>query len=387
VLDEPVASRGTEAAVVQLNGMLVSGALDRSIYDGARLSEHGVPIFDVNGELLMRRYALEDPIGGYVDVAEHAALGSPLVAVGLGDWWPSFVEEDSWSDRARRAADESDSQRLVAYSFPKLALQFMRDDQESELLELGSWEPVPPTQEREPGQGPGNFERWSWLGELRPDDRERRQDRFERVSNQLLDLRGQIVDGDGRLLSADVWGGILAPLTVTKTAELRYSRRVADHVPCYEVRGQETSLWCVGASVQMILDFYRYCYDQDRIAAELGLGTRANPTGLPYGQESKVVDTIAHLTSQALTTTMANPTPFSRFSDEIDANRPAISFIPGHARTVAGYTHTRSPNVALHFEGLLVYDPWPPNAGLITRWENFAVMTYRTGFTTQLTII
>jgi len=39
------------------------------------------------------------------------------------------------------------------------------------------------------------------------------------------------------------------------------------------------------------------------------------------------------------------------------------------------------------FRGLLVYDPRPPNAGVITRWENFDTQTYRRAFTAHVTTI
>ena len=92
------------------------------------------------------------------------------------------------------------------------------------------------------------------------------------------------------------------------TRELHYSSASADHHPCYELRGQQTSVWCVAASVQTVLDFYRYNYLQTRIASELGLGTLASPSGLPYGNEQLVVDRLESLTSNALNAGM-NWTP------------------------------------------------------------------------------
>ncbi|MPN56221.1 hypothetical protein SDC9_203907 [bioreactor metagenome] len=84
---------------------------------------------------------------------------------------------------------------------------------------------------------------------------------------------------------------------------------------------------------------------------------------------------------------VATPT-FSLHVNEIRANRPLISFIPGHSRAVAGYTRSLfalagSPG----FSGLLVYDPWPPNAGVITRWENFNTQTYRYAFTAHVNTV
>jgi hypothetical protein len=39
------------------------------------------------------------------------------------------------------------------------------------------------------------------------------------------------------------------------------------------------------------------------------------------------------------------------------------------------------------YRGLLVYDPWPPNSGVIPRWENFDAQTYRRTFTARLTLV
>ena len=102
-----------------------------------------------------------------------------------------------------------------------------------------------------------------------------------------------------------------------------------------------------------------YHYDQPRLAQELGLGTCDHPNGLPYSQVNKVVTVIEKLSSNTLDATLiANP-GWTTFRDEIRANRPLISFIPGHSRTVAGYT---SQNYFLFGCGLmdLLADEIPP---------------------------
>ena len=106
----------------------------------------------------------------------------------------------------------------------------------------------------------------------------------------------------------------------------------------------------------------------------------------------KVVTVIEKLSSNTLDATLiANP-GWTTFRDEIRANRPLISFIPGHSRTVAGYTsHRLALPGELPFKGLLVYDPWPPtdcehpeDGGVITRWENFATQTYQYAYSAVL---
>jgi hypothetical protein len=139
----------------------------------------------------------------------------------------------------------------------------------------------------------------------------------------------------------------------------------------------------------MILNWYRWRYDQPRIAQQLDLGTCDDPNGLPYARVGDVPPAIETLTRNSLDCTMHVNPGWTLFRDEIRADRPLISFVPGHSRTVAGYTESllHLPG-ALPYRGLLVYDPWPPTdcdtpeaGGVITRWENFATQTYQYAYT------
>src|SRR5207247_10370504 len=111
--------------------------------------------------------------------------------------------------------------------------------------------------------------------------------------------------------------------------------------PCYELYGQLTDVWCVAASVQMLLAFYRYDYTQDRIATALGLGTRAHPNGLPYARVGDVVTQLEALSSGALDATMVAVPAFTFFRDEIRGNRPLLGCIPGHSGSVARSSQSR----------------------------------------------
>jgi hypothetical protein len=112
---------------------------------------------------------------------------------------------------------------------------------------------------------------------------------------------------------------------------------------------------------------------------------KPRPNGLPYSQDQLVVTILEKMTCQSLDAWMNTSPDFSEFVSEIDANRPLISFIPAHSRTVAGYTQSLLSLLAQNpFRGLLVYDPWPPNAGVITRWENFNTGSYRRTFAARV---
>jgi hypothetical protein len=375
-------------AWAELNLLNLAGSLPE--LQGARLSRRTTTIYDLNGEPLFARAPL---VGGdtehFADMALDPRLGAPLLAVSTADWDPdALLQEAAEALAGRRRPPAWDKARFIAFSFPKLAIQFLHEGSEVALLELYTWYPVPPARERDPEEPPGDFERWSYLDEQPARLQRRNVQRHRKRVRELDKLLRERELASRRLVDADLFGRSIDRIEIllNDTRELRYSSAGADHHPCYELRGQQTSVWCVAASVQMLLDFYRYNYLQTRIASELGLGTLANPSGLPYGNEQLVVDKLRSLTSNALTGAMNWSPSWSEFRNEIRANRPLISFIPGHSRTVAGYTRSGLPWLA-PFHGLLVYDPWPPNAGVITRWENFDTQTYRVTFTANLTLV
>jgi hypothetical protein len=375
-----------EAAAGQASMLLGAGALPE-VLTGAKVERKGTPIHDLNGTVLFRRCALRNRrTVGYIDVGADPAIGAPLVAIApVADWSPGALLEQATAALRKQAGRKAkfDDARFVAYSFPKLAVQFLLEGQEVALLELHTWAPVPPARYREKDEPPADFDRWSYLDEMPARVRSTRIRRYEQAVGELLEVLIRFPRDRYTIVAVDV----LDILRRTTTRELHYSTRNTDHEVCYELRGQQTNVWCVGASVQMLLDFYRYGYTQVRLAQELGLGTLANPNGLPYANDSLVVTVLEDLSSNALDATMFTTNPFSRFRTEINANRPLISFIPGHSRTVAGYTETTwLILVAAGFRGLCVYDPWPPNAGVITRWENYDTQTYRRTFTAQVTL-
>ena len=352
----------------------------------------GTPVYDINGDVLFHRIPLTRgrSAAGYVDMAASPVLGEPLVATSIGAVW----DPDALVKQATRAAHalgitgvDRAMARFVAFSFPKVAVQLLAGGEELVMLELFSWEPVPPSRRTIRYEPPSNFERWSFIDEIPDDERALRVDRFKaRVKRWREALRQ--VPRDLELIDSRQFlerFRLLDRYLLGRTRELHYSTRGGDHTACYELRGQQTNVWCVAASVQMLLDFYRYEYSQVRLAAELGLGTLANPNGLPYSRDSDVVTVIEDMSRDALNATMNTSPTFAQFESEIDQNRPLVSFIPGHSRTVAGYTRSFiSIAGQAPFRGLLVYDPWPPNAGVITRWENFNTSTYRRTFTAAL---
>ncbi|MGY4827642.1 C39 family peptidase [Sphaerotilaceae bacterium SBD11-9] len=371
-------------AGLELNSLRTSGVLGDE-YEKLRIPKRGTAVHDPSGPVLFVRLPLVRGRegAGYVDIAVEEALGEPLLATGVGGPWDekAILEAGIAAARKGRRGLKYDTVRFVAYSFPKIALQFLLKDTEVLMLELFSWAVVPPAKKRDRKPlEPENFERFSLLEELPAAEKRRRAAAYRKRLGAWDTAKFRRLDVS--VVDAAKLRNLIA-IKLVDQRELHYSTRNTDHVPCYELRGQQTNVWCVGASTEMLLNFYRYTYDQVRLAQELGLGTLANPNGLPYARVGDVVTVIENLSSNALDATMFTNPGFNIFRDEIRANRPLISFIPGHSRTVAGYTRSVLA-LPLGFRGLLVYDPWPPNAGVITRWENFATQTYQYAYSAVL---
>jgi hypothetical protein len=372
-------------AGLELNALRLADSLGEE-FEGARLAASATEVFDLNGSTLFHRIPLtrgRTP-AGYADVAADEALGEPLLSVAVGAAWDekSILTEAAEHARKGRRSLKFDKARFVAFSYPKVAVQFLFEGREVLMLEWGTWAEVPARQSsnRKPLE-PGNFERWSLLDEL-PTETKRSNARAFAKRQEGWDTPA-LKRLDPSVIRKDLLRIRSVIVRLVDTRELHYSRRSTDHHPCYELRGQQTNVWCVAASAEMMLNFYRYEYNQVRLAQELGLGTLANPNGLPYARVGDVVTVLERLA--CLDVTMVTNPAWSVFQNEIRDNRPLISFVPGHSRTVAGYTrHLIGLPAQLPFRGLLVYDPWPPNVGVITKWENFATQTYQYAYSAVL---
>ena len=381
----------------ELNALSAVEAIPTEEISGGRVGARGTVIYDINGEELFYRIPIYKGRGrsAFADLSADEALGEPLLATTHGIAWNEAAirkEAASHARRLRRGLKYT-RMRFVAYSYPKVAVQFLRGGDEVLMLEWGSWEEVPQAEARgRKAMQPSNFQRWSILDELPSEVRKKNEKGFRnraevwKEADRTPAFRG--FDPTRIEKAAGPFTIKPAMITLTESRELHFSSDDASHHPCYELIGQATSVWCVAASCQMFLQFWRYEYTQDRIAQALGLGTRAHPNGLPYSRVGDVVTEIEHLTSNALDATMVTNPGFNVFRNEIKANRPLISFVPGHSRTVAGYYSTLLALPGqLPFKGLLVYDPWPPNAGTIHRYENFNTHTYQYAYHAHLTLV
>lgn len=376
----------------ELNALNFARVLPVSL-EGTRIEDAGTIIYDESGEPLFRRLPLERQrvTVGHADVAMGDIFSEPLLAIHFDSRW----SESSLLRRAILALHQQlpdarfDETRFVAYSYPKLAVQFLLQKREVAMLELYSWIKIPPSRGAN-AKGEYGLERRSLIRETPDETRRSNAESFAKRIKHWDSANFREVEP--RQISINTFKLLDPKLKLAETREIHYAPRQDDHHICYELRGQQTGVWCVAASVEMVLNFYRWTYDQPRIASELDLGTCTTPHGLPYGDEIKVVNTLEKLSANSLDADMTASPDWALHRDEIRQHRPLISFIPGHSRSVAGYTESLiSLRTELPYRGLLIYDPWPPTdcdhpeaGGTITSWENFRTHTYRYAFRAHL---
>ncbi len=155
------------------------------------------------------------------------------------------------------------------------------------------------------------------------------------------------------------------------------------HEPvCFDPRRQEDASWCAPATVQMMLDFFRYNQFQDEIARSLGLKAGQ---GLDPGEDFKVVETVADLSRGAIAARMNACR--ERFGDwivlAIQRNNPLILFNTGHAVAVMGSTRIRllSRTVVL---GMWLWDPATADIDQKPSWLSCGGIDQRVLFETKL---
>ena len=276
VIDSSIAQR---IGGFELNALLFADVLPPDTFQKARIPSSTTPVYDINGEILFYRLSvIKNRLSvGYADIAANSAFSEPLIGVSYGQPWTKELQlkEGITMAKNKRKGLKYDEVRFVAYSYPKLAIQFLLNGKETLMLELASWKPVPKKSDRKYDELPSNFERWS-LVELTPKEKHQKNLRSFRKRMSNWDKIYPLLPGHKKpsrikrlkflpeVLDITIFDKLIRYRPIVRARELHYSRNNADHHPCYELRGQQTNVWCVAASVQMVLDFYRYNYLQTR---------------------------------------------------------------------------------------------------------------------------
>lgn len=379
--------RATEAALARLRKEYIAGdtAVAR-IARGRPARQH--IIHDLNGSPLFYdvEIAGEEQLAGVLRLAASETIGTSLVAAYDG---PRRWDPDAALKNAGRAARKLRPKAkvvgtdLVCYCYPKIGVRVTMDADGRPLdllLDAANLEPV----ER---AGAGELEgstAYSYYAEIVEPGLERRQRRFARSQEHLEALRKatpQIFEGEFRPSDRQLVA-MRQKLQVAARWDivfLLFQQRVLPYSPrCgseenFRLYAQQTNVYCAVATGQMILDWHRWYYTQDQIAAAMGTGSGGTSnTGQVGGYES--------LTNDAFDATYDSSASWSEAKAEIDGGRPLKSGVPGHARAVNGYRRSYDFTTGGFDNALHVYDPWPWNAdicdGGAVYWEDWDAITH-----------
>ena len=358
-------------------------------WGGFELDPEPLILHDLNGQVLFYEFGVMDgkEMVGVIKASASKIIGSavPTVEFGPRGWDP---------DRAVSAAKEKVKERFpkaevtetefVCYSYPKIGVRVYvkepKAERQSLILDVADLSFV----ERYGADEPEGFTSWSFYQSVAEPNAAEREQRWELADKELETARSStpkiVAPGftaqelpklkETFVPKVQEWQKYMKPIPFYSSRTIRFSPRCNTH-ECFELYAQKTDVFCAVATGQMILDFYRYYYTQDQIAAAMGTGTggTSNP-GQVNGYES--------LSKKCLNATYDNTANWTEAKAEIDANRPLKSGVPGHARACAGWKRQYifiSPHNIQIRRWLKIYDPWPWDADICAGgniyWEDW----------------
>lgn len=423
-----------DIAGFEMNARLYSALLDFEGLTGCRFVPNGVPIFDLDGQLLFFRVPLYrgNQSIGYADIGADSLFSAPLFGYGLGIPWDpqSLVKEARTALTAVLSPGDSvavqDSPfQFVDYSHPYIGLRFTAVQPEDELVDLDSMTPVSYNQlRRQPPTARTRFP-FSYRRVLR----ELRHTQSEPSNyNVFLEEVPDIIQlGKRRAGRVSLFPRELDAMRFAQIYQLPHPRilplpsmgRVLHYTPvdtthslCFE-RTPQKGVWCVPASVKMVLDFYRYYLSLDAVAAALGLSDIGTAVSLGGNKSKETAALMSSLTDSALVFEAGYGEPELRdiegeiseermnalwdtLVQEIRDNHPVISVRMtegNHARVVVGYD--QFPIYRLIYDqsgersirpvrGLKLMDPKAEGTSGAIVWESFWDTKYFEHFFSRL---
>jgi hypothetical protein len=354
----------------------------------AELTDKPDIIHDLNGKILFYEYGIKakDKIIGNAKASASKILGSPVPQIQL---IPRRWDPDHAMLKAKKVVSERYPNaeiletELVCYSYPKIGVRVYINDSkngaESLIYDVSSLALV----DRFGADELEGFSCWSFYDEIAEPDADRKEKRWEAADQELDAVKKRIpriMDRDieagerseiQRAYSSMSAYGIVIPATSQKI--IQYCPHCTTH-DCNALHSQQTDYYCAVATGQMILDFYRYYYDQKDIAA--AMGTTSGGTG-NNGQ----ADGYRKLSNYCLDATIDLSATWAEAKAEIDANRPLKSGIAGHARACFGWKRQNFYIVGTTPKRwLYILDPWPWNANLCKGggiyWEDWDAINH-----------
>jgi hypothetical protein len=379
--------RAMQHASLNIRRAWAGGIPDFESWGTTELDPEPLVIHDINGQELFYEFGVMNgnEFVGSVKASASKIIGSATPAIELGPrgWDPG---------EATRRAEETIKKRypksrvlgseLVCYSYPKIGVRIDFDDTEvgtkSIIFDVADLSIV----ERIGSDEPEGQTSWSFYEDMVGPETSAREKRWQLSDEELeaartntpnILARGFTARELPRLKPTFIIESPYIHIPFYSYQTIKYAPRCTPH-DCFALYGQQTPVYCAVATGQMILDYYRYYFDQDDIAAAMSTGSGGTSnTGQVQGYES--------LTNNSLDATYDSTADWSEAKAEIDANRPMKSGISGHARACAGW---KRQNIFLIGQQpkrwLRIYDPWPWNANICQGgkivWEDWDAITH-----------
>ena len=392
---EPASSvdkeRAYEHVLLNIRREWAGEVRDLEPWGGYEVDPEPLEINDLNGEVLFYEFRVMNgkKENGAVKASASRAMGSPVVTVEFGkrQWDPDKAARQAEKKVKGKYPDaQIEETDIVCYCYPRIGVRVLFN-----LPESGSQVSIFDVSDMSEVEIFGDYElegtgAYSFYQEYVYPEAAQREELWNMADKELEMIKEKLPRAFDRGFSARELKE-LKPALVTPVEPVHpitpipfYSWRVLRYAPrckphnCFELRGQKTPVYCAVATGQMILDFYRYYFTQDKIAHAMHTG----PGGTSLSGQVKGYETLSNGCLDATLDTSAN---WSEAQAEINANRPLKSGIPGHARACAGWKRQN-----LYLWGhkpqrwLKIYDPWPwnpdPCKGGRVYWENWTAVTH-----------
>lgn len=360
-------------AMTQLHLGVLTKAEGIAGWRGANLGQP-IIIYDLNGEPLFYDFPVhnnERKQLGQIRTSASRINGVPVQSIQMGSF-PVNLKEATYKAAevvSHRQKRKIIGTKLVCYAYPKLGIAVEwenKGESHQTIVDIGDFSIVPDEVEPEM-RGPGAVSAYDRISKKTIQEAVRTFERHDQMVDELqeisgLDLSKPMKRGDFDIIQATLEVEFILPLLYfTKT--LTFCTHGFSH-ECFRIHGQENGVWCVVATGQMLLDFWRFHETQTDIAAAMNTG----PGGTGYADEVNGYHAIAcsHFTA----THDTSPT-LAEARAEIDANRPFDYSYSYHAMACAGYRRLIFQRFLADPQySLLIYDPSPVNIGTI-RWETW----------------
>jgi hypothetical protein len=359
-------------------------------WTGAKLDKTPLDIYDLNGQLLFYEYSIlkGNSIVGLVKASASKILGSPVIQTQTGErtWDPqNAIKRAKGNVRKNYPNARITNAQLVCFSYPKIGVRVFIEDPktgvESLIYDVASLSLV----DRFGSDELEGFTSWSFYNDIADPESDRREKRWDLAENELEVARAEVPDlfREG-FATIDRNKNLKAILKVSPEviSSIPFiSQRIIQYCPhcsthnCNSLHSQQTDVYCAVATGQMILDFYRYYYNQNDIA--ISMGTTSGGTGV-YEQATGIRSLSKNCLEASIDTTAA----WSEAKTQIDLNRPLKSGIPGHARACFGWKRQNIFVVGRirPRRWLYILDPWPWNADLCqggaVYWEDWDAVNH-----------